>query len=91
LSICKTLKKPKNIFLPTAIREKFYRTSGKSLKGFLCGMSFVQAGKTAPAKALTSAVGAIFNRIQITPGLRPADIPGSSIYNPCDAARSGSR
>ncbi|MFA6103953.1 MAG: AAA family ATPase [Victivallaceae bacterium] len=54
-------------------------------------MSFVQAGKTAPAKALTSAVGAIFNRIQITPGLRPADIPGSSIYNPCDAARSGSR
>jgi len=39
-------------------------------------------GKTTLAKALATAVGATFNRIQCTPDLLPADILGVSIFNP---------
>lgn len=39
-------------------------------------------GKTTLAKALAKSVDAKFRRIQFTPDLLPADILGSSIYNP---------
>ncbi|MBX7256257.1 MAG: MoxR family ATPase [Candidatus Hydrogenedentes bacterium] len=39
-------------------------------------------GKTTLAKALAKSVGVAFSRIQFTPDLLPADILGSSIYNP---------
>jgi MoxR-like ATPase len=39
-------------------------------------------GKTTLAKALAKSIDASFNRIQFTPDLLPADILGSSIYNP---------
>lgn len=41
-------------------------------------------GKTTLAKALAKSVDLNFNRIQFTPDLLPADILGSSIYNPVD-------
>lgn len=41
-------------------------------------------GKTTLAKALAKSVDLSFNRIQFTPDLLPADILGSSIYNPVD-------
>jgi MoxR-like ATPase len=40
------------------------------------------AGKTTLAKALARSTNAEFRRIQFTPDLLPADILGSSIYNP---------
>jgi MoxR-like ATPase len=39
-------------------------------------------GKTTLAKALAQSLDASFHRIQFTPDLLPADILGSSIYNP---------
>ena len=39
-------------------------------------------GKTTLAKALARSIDAKFSRIQFTPDLLPADILGSSIYNP---------
>jgi MoxR-like ATPase len=39
-------------------------------------------GKTTLAKALAKSLDAKFHRIQFTPDLLPADIVGSSIYNP---------
>jgi len=39
-------------------------------------------GKTTLAKALAKLVAARFSRIQFTPDLLPADITGTSIYNP---------
>jgi len=39
-------------------------------------------GKTTLAKALAKSIDAQFRRIQFTPDLLPADILGSSIYNP---------
>lgn len=39
-------------------------------------------GKTTLAKALAKSIDAHFSRIQFTPDLLPADILGSSIYNP---------
>lgn len=39
-------------------------------------------GKTTLAKALAKSINAKFNRIQFTPDLLPADILGSSIYDP---------
>ncbi len=39
-------------------------------------------GKTTLAKALAQSIDAKFSRIQFTPDLLPADILGSSIYNP---------
>ncbi|MCU0913863.1 MAG: MoxR family ATPase [Planctomycetes bacterium] len=39
-------------------------------------------GKTTLAKALAKSIDAKFHRIQFTPDLLPADILGSSIYNP---------
>jgi MoxR-like ATPase len=39
-------------------------------------------GKTTMAKALAKSIDAAFRRIQFTPDLLPADILGSSIYNP---------
>lgn len=41
-------------------------------------------GKTTLAKALARSLNAAYNRIQFTPDLLPADILGSSIYNPVD-------
>ena len=41
-------------------------------------------GKTTLAKALARSVDLTFHRIQFTPDLLPADILGSSIYNPND-------
>ena len=43
-------------------------------------------GKTTLAKALAKSVDAEFSRIQFTPDLLPADILGSSIYNPVDGS-----
>lgn len=43
-------------------------------------------GKTTLAKALARSVDAEFRRIQFTPDLLPADILGSSIYNPMDGS-----
>ncbi|MFA6242328.1 MAG: AAA family ATPase, partial [Candidatus Hydrogenedentales bacterium] len=45
-------------------------------------------GKTTLAKALAKSVGVSFSRIQFTPDLLPADILGSSIYNPVTGAFS---
>ena len=39
-------------------------------------------GKTTLAKALARSIEATFHRIQFTPDLLPADILGSSVYNP---------
>ena len=39
-------------------------------------------GKTTLAKALARSISAAFSRIQFTPDLLPADILGSSVYNP---------
>ncbi len=39
-------------------------------------------GKTTAAKALAKSIDAKFRRVQFTPDLLPADILGSSIYNP---------
>jgi len=41
-------------------------------------------GKTTMAKALARSINATYHRIQFTPDLLPADILGSSIYNPVD-------
>jgi MoxR-like ATPase len=41
-------------------------------------------GKTLLAKALATAVGGKFNRVQATPDLLPSDITGSSVYQPVD-------
>jgi len=41
-------------------------------------------GKTTLAKALAKSIDARFSRIQFTPDLLPADIVGSSVYNPVD-------
>lgn len=43
-------------------------------------------GKTTLAKALARSIDAQFNRVQFTPDLLPADILGSSIYNPSDGS-----
>ncbi len=43
-------------------------------------------GKTTLAKALAKSIDASFKRVQFTPDLLPADILGSSIYNPKDGA-----
>ncbi|MDD3115735.1 MAG: MoxR family ATPase [Victivallaceae bacterium] len=43
-------------------------------------------GKTTLAKALAASLNCQFTRIQFTPDLLPADIIGSSIYNPQDGS-----
>lgn len=43
-------------------------------------------GKTTLAKALARSIDAVYNRIQFTPDLLPADILGTSIYNPKDGS-----
>jgi MoxR-like ATPase len=43
-------------------------------------------GKTTLAKSLARSIDGIFRRIQFTPDLLPADITGSSFYNPHDGA-----
>jgi MoxR-like ATPase len=43
-------------------------------------------GKTTLAKALAQSIHLTFHRIQFTPDLLPADILGSSIYNPSDGS-----
>jgi len=43
-------------------------------------------GKTTLAKALARSIEAEFSRIQFTPDLLPADILGSSVYNPVTGA-----
>ncbi len=43
-------------------------------------------GKTTLAKALAASLDSRFTRIQFTPDLLPADIIGSSIYNPKDGS-----
>ncbi|MBI4559280.1 MAG: MoxR family ATPase [Candidatus Hydrogenedentes bacterium] len=43
-------------------------------------------GKTTFAKTLARSIDAQLNRIQFTPDLLPADILGSSIYNPADGS-----
>jgi len=43
-------------------------------------------GKTTLAKALARSIDATFRRVQFTPDLLPADILGSSIYNPVNGS-----
>lgn len=43
-------------------------------------------GKTTLAKAFAKSIAAAFSRVQFTPDLLPADILGSSIYNPVDGS-----
>jgi MoxR-like ATPase len=43
-------------------------------------------GKTTLAKALAQCLSARFNRVQFTPDLLPADILGSSVYDPSSGA-----
>ena len=43
-------------------------------------------GKTTLAKALAASMDGIFRRVQFTPDLLPADITGSSFYNPADGS-----
>lgn len=59
----------------------------------LCGGSVLMedvpgVGKTTLAKALARSIEVSFNRIQFTPDLLPADILGSSIYNPVEGTFS---
>ncbi len=41
-------------------------------------------GKTTLAKSLARSIDGVFRRVQFTPDLLPADITGSSFYNPTD-------
>src|SRR3954464_2197364 len=41
-------------------------------------------GKTTLAKSLARSIDGVFRRIQFTPDLLPADITGSTFYNPKD-------
>ncbi len=43
-------------------------------------------GKTTLAKALAASMDGVFRRVQFTPDLLPADITGSSFYNPADGS-----
>ena len=43
-------------------------------------------GKTTLAKSLARSIDGIFRRVQFTPDLLPADITGSSFYNPKDGS-----
>src|SRR3978361_1604219 len=43
-------------------------------------------GKTTLAKSLARSMDGVFRRIQFTPDLLPADITGSSFYNPGDGS-----
>ncbi len=43
-------------------------------------------GKTTLAKAVAASMDGIFRRVQFTPDLLPADITGSSFYNPADGS-----
>ena len=43
-------------------------------------------GKTTLAKAVAASIGGTFRRVQFTPDLLPADITGSSFYNPADGS-----
>jgi MoxR-like ATPase len=43
-------------------------------------------GKTLAARSLATALGLEFRRLQCTPDLLPADITGSYVYDPADAA-----
>jgi MoxR-like ATPase len=43
-------------------------------------------GKTTLAKAVAKALDLRFHRIQFTPDLLPADILGSSVYNPVEGS-----
>ncbi|MDQ3813614.1 MAG: MoxR family ATPase, partial [Armatimonadota bacterium] len=43
-------------------------------------------GKTTLAKSLARSINGVFRRIQFTPDLLPADITGSSFYNPKDGS-----
>jgi MoxR-like ATPase len=45
-------------------------------------------GKTTLAKALARSISCTFTRVQFTPDLLPADVLGSSIYNPRDGTFS---
>ena len=45
-------------------------------------------GKTTLAKALARSIDGVFRRIQFTPDLLPADITGSTLYNPRDGTFS---
>lgn len=45
-------------------------------------------GKTLAARSLAAALGLEFRRLQCTPDLLPADITGSYVYDPADAAFS---
>lgn len=44
------------------------------------------SGKTTLAKALAASMSGEFRRVQFTPDLLPADITGSSFYNPADGS-----
>jgi MoxR-like ATPase len=44
------------------------------------------SGKTTLAKALAASMNGEFRRVQFTPDLLPADITGSSFYNPADGS-----
>ncbi len=43
-------------------------------------------GKTTLAKAVAASMDGVFRRVQFTPDLLPADITGSSFYNPADGS-----
>lgn len=43
-------------------------------------------GKTTLAKCLARSIDGVFRRVQFTPDLLPADITGSSFYNPSDGS-----
>lgn len=43
-------------------------------------------GKTTLAKAIAASMDGVFRRVQFTPDLLPADITGSSFYNPADGS-----
>ena len=46
--------------------------------------TFLEPAKTTLAKALARSIEGEFHRIQFTPDLLPADVTGSSFYNPRD-------
>ena len=46
-------------------------------------------GKTTLARAISSAIAADFSRIQFAPDLLPADITGTSVYEPREVGSGG--
>ncbi len=67
-----------------AALEMLFATTAAGGHALLEG--FPGTAKTLAVRALAAAIGGKYSRIQFTPDLMPADITGTSIFNPADRA-----